>query len=61
MQAGPRTTLTIPVVVRWESAGREPVRQLIEAQIQVLNEDFNRMNADTGNLRSMFEWVAGSA
>ena len=63
MQAGPRTTLTIPVVVHvvWNQPEENLSDELIEAQIQVLNEDFNRMNADTGNLRSMFEWVAGSA
>lgn len=62
-QAGPRTTLTIPVVVHvvWNKPEENLSDELIEAQIQVLNEDFNRMNADTGNLRSMFEWVAGSA
>ena len=63
LQAGPRTTLTIPVVVHvvWNLPEENLSDELIEAQIQVLNEDFNRMNADTGNLRSMFEWVAGSA
>ncbi|MCF8239610.1 MAG: T9SS type A sorting domain-containing protein [Saprospiraceae bacterium] len=62
-QAGQRTTLTIPVVVHvvWNLPEENLSDELIEAQIQVLNEDFNRMNADTGNLRSMFEWVAGSA
>lgn len=63
LQAGPRTTLTIPVVVHvvWNLPEENLSDELIEAQIQVLNDDFNRMNADTGNLRSMFEWVAGSA
>lgn len=63
LQAGPRTTLTIPVVVHvvWNLPEENLTDELIEAQIQVLNDDFNRMNADTGNLRSMFEWVAGSA
>ncbi len=62
-QAGPRTTLTIPVVVHvvWNLPEENLSDELIEAQIKVLNDDFNRMNADTGNLRSMFEWVAGSA
>ncbi len=62
-QAGPRTTLTIPAVVHvvWNQPEENLSDELIEAQIQVLNEDFNRMNSDTGNLRSMFEWVAGSA
>ena len=63
LQSGPRTTLTIPVVVHivWNKPEENLSDELVAAQIKVLNDDFNRMNADTANLRSMFDWVAGSA
>ncbi len=62
-QGGQRTTLTIPVVVHvvWNKPEENLSDELVEAQIKVLNDDFNRMNADTANLRSMFELVAGAA
>lgn len=53
---------TIPVVVHvvYNSAEQNLHDSIIQNQIQVLNEDYNRMNADTVNMRSDFEIVKGS-
>lgn len=58
-----RSPLTVNVVVHvvWNAAAENLPDSVIENQIQVLNEDFNRMNADTGLLRSVFHPVAGNA
>ncbi len=60
------TTLTIPIVVHVIHNG-EPVgsgSNISDAQIQsqmvVLNNDFNRLNADQANTPTMFQPVAGS-
>ena len=60
---GRRTILEIPVIVHvvWrDTAERLPECKIIE-QIDILNEDFNRLNADAGNLRSIFQGVAAPA
>jgi len=58
-----RAPLTVNVVVHvvWNALAENLPDSVIESQIQVLNEDFNRMNADTGRLRSLFHPVAGNA
>jgi hypothetical protein len=65
-QTGPvadRAPLEIRVVVHvvWKEAAENLADSIIEDQIRVLNEDFNRQNADTANLRDLFKPVAGNA
>lgn len=52
---------TIPVVVHvvYHSPEENLPDSVIINQIQVLNEDYNRLNADTVNLRSEFDPIAG--
>ncbi len=63
LAATQRSALNVKVVVHvvWNSPEENLADSIIHNQIQVLNEDFNRMNADTGNLRPDFQFVAGSA
>lgn len=53
---------TIPVVVHvlWRTASQNISDQQIQSQIEVLNEDFARLNADTGNTPSVFKPVAAA-
>ncbi|MCB0478551.1 MAG: T9SS type A sorting domain-containing protein [Crocinitomicaceae bacterium] len=53
---------TIPVVVHvvYNIAAANLPDSVIIDQIRVLNEDYNRMNADTVNMRSDFDIVKGS-
>jgi len=61
--AGDRSPLTINVVVHvvWNNPAENLADDIIADQIQVLNEDYNRLNADTGNLRAVFQAAAGNA
>ena len=54
-------TYTIPVVVHvvWNAPEENIADSLITSQIEVLNEDFQRMNADAGNIRPIFADVVG--
>ena len=58
-----RSPYTIQVVVHvvWKNLAENLADSIIENQIQVLNADYNRLNADTGQLRSVFQPVAGNA
>jgi hypothetical protein len=58
-----KTTYTIPVVVHvvYNTPEQNLPDSVIHDQIRVLNEDFNRLNADTVNMRSIFQPYAGSA
>jgi hypothetical protein len=62
-QAQVRGPLTVNVVVHvvWKNEAENLSDELIHEQIAILNEDFNRQNADTANLRALFQPVAGSA
>lgn len=62
-QASPRGPLTVNVVVHvvWKDAAENLADDVIYDQIAILNADFNRQNADTANLRPMFQPVAGNA
>ncbi len=62
-KAQPRSPLTINVVVHvvWKDAAENLSDDIIYDQIAVLNADYNRLNADTGNLRPQFQPVAGNA
>jgi len=65
LQAGtPRSNepLIVHVVVHvvWKEAAENLDESIIQDQIRVLNEDFNRRNADTVNLRPVFQPEAGS-
>ncbi|MBL7826536.1 MAG: zinc-dependent metalloprotease [Saprospiraceae bacterium] len=57
-----RSPLKVKVVVHvvWKTAAENLPDSVILDQIRVLNEDFNRMNPDTGNLRSIFTEAAGN-
>lgn len=57
------TIYTIPVVfhILYQNSTENIHDSLIYNQIEVLNQDFMRLNADTGNTRSIFKPVAGSA
>lgn len=61
--ASERSPLNVKVVVHvvWNDPSENLADSIIENQIQVLNEDFNRLNADTANLRPLFQPVAGNA
>jgi hypothetical protein len=62
-QTQTRGTLTINVVVHvvWKESDENLSDELIQSQIDILNADFNRLNADTANLRSIFQQAAGAA
>lgn len=61
--AAPRGSRTIKVVVHvvWNNPAENLSDELIQKQIEVLNQDFNRLNPDTANLRSIFQDRAASA
>ena len=62
-QQGPDTVFRIPVVVHivWIDPSHNLPDSLIYNQIDVLNADFRRRNADTGNTRNEFKSVAADA
>ncbi|MEZ5024041.1 MAG: M43 family zinc metalloprotease [Chitinophagales bacterium] len=57
--------LTVPVVVHvvWNTSdsSQNLADSIIEDQIRILNEDYRRLNADAGNIRSEFEDIVGDA
>ncbi|MCB9336369.1 MAG: T9SS type A sorting domain-containing protein [Flavobacteriales bacterium] len=55
-------TLTIPVVVHivWKNSAENISTQDINDQIDILNRDYARQNADTVNLRSILQPIAGN-
>jgi len=55
-------TITIPVVVHivWNTAGQNITDNQVLSQIQVLNEDYSRTNADAANTPSYFQGVAAN-
>lgn len=57
-----RSPLTVNVVVHvvWKENVENLHDSIIHNQIQVLNADYNRLNADTANLRPLFQPVAGN-
>jgi hypothetical protein len=59
----PQSTIIIPVVVHvvYNSSAQNISDAQINSQIQVLNEDFRRLNADRTNTPSAFASVAGDA
>lgn len=61
--ASPDTIFTIQVVfhVVYNTSGQNLSDALIHNQIRILNEAYNRENADTVNTREIFKPVAGSA
>ena len=52
---------TVPVVVHivWKDAEENLTDELIASQMEVLNEDFRRLNPDADNVRDLFAGVAG--
>jgi hypothetical protein len=58
-----RSPLTVKVVVHvvWKNPAENLPDSVILNQIQILNEDFNRLNPDTANLRELFQPAAGNA
>ena len=59
----PSSTILIPVVVHvvYNNSAQNISDAQIISQIQVLNEDFRRMNADRANTPSAFANLAGNA
>lgn len=59
---GNTETLTIPVVIHivWKEMEENLSDALVESQMVALNEAFGRNNADTVNLRPIFEPIAGN-
>jgi hypothetical protein len=59
----PQSTIIIPVVVHviYNNSTQNISDAQINAQIQVLNEDFRRLNADRVNTPTAFASVAGDA
>ena len=53
--------VNVVVHVVWNDMVENLDDSIIQDQIRVLNEDFNRLNADTNNLRAFFKPEAGSA
>ncbi len=55
-----RTIHTIPVAVHvvWKNASDKIAECKITEQVNVLNEDYRRMNSDTINLRSIYDSIA---
>ncbi|MBN4072829.1 zinc metalloprotease [Crocinitomix catalasitica] len=62
LASGDRATLIIPVVfhIVYNAAIENIDDSLIYQQIQILNDDFQRMNADTVNTPAAFKPLAGS-
>lgn len=62
-RAIPTSTITIPVVVHvvYSNSSQNISDAQIQSQIQVLNEDYRRQNADRTNTPSAFAGVAGNA
>ena len=56
-------TLVIPVVVHvvWNTPAQNIADEQIFSQIDILNEDYNRLNADTNKTRGIFKPIAASA
>ncbi|GAB4204466.1 MAG: hypothetical protein Fur0023_12280 [Bacteroidia bacterium] len=54
-------TVNVVVHVVWKDPSENLDDSVIYNQIQVLNEDYNRLNADTSNLRSIFQPIIGNA
>ncbi len=56
-----QSVYTIPVVVHivWKDSTENLADSVVLSQMDVLNEDFRRLNADAGNLRPMFDSVVG--
>jgi len=56
-----RSTYVVPVVVHviWNKTIQNISDQQVQSQIDVLNEDFNRLNADTSKTPAPFKPVAG--
>lgn len=56
------TIYTIPVVfhILYNNANENVHDSLVYNQLEVLNQDFSRLNPDTGNTRSIFKSRAGS-
>lgn len=57
----PNTTFTIPIVVHvvWNEEEEKIDSSLILSQIDILNEDFQRLNADADDIRDVFSTVVG--
>jgi len=65
LSAGQRSTpnITIPVVVHvlYNGTAQSISDAQIQSQIDVLNEDFNRLNADTTNTPALWKPIGGNA
>lgn len=53
-------TVNVVIHVLYKNADENLPDSVINSQMDVLNEDYNRLNPDTANLRSVFHQIAGS-
>ena len=53
--------VNVVVHIIWRADDENLHDSIIQNQIEILNNDFNKLNADTGNLRLLFQPVAGNA
>jgi len=59
-KSGQLYTVNVVVHIVWNDPLENLDDSVIYNQIQIINEDFQRLNADTSNLRSIFHPVAGN-
>lgn len=59
---GQRSLYVVPVAVHvvWKEAAENLSECKVLEQIDVLNEDYQRLNADTANMRAIFQGIAGN-
>lgn len=60
LKSGQTYTINTVVHVVWKNNNENIHDSIIERQIDILNEDYGRTNADTVNLRPMFDPIAGN-
>lgn len=60
LKAGEEYTIPVVVHVVYNTPEQNIADSVVLNQIQILNDDYNRRNADTVNMRSDFDIVAGS-
>ncbi|HEX5112002.1 MAG TPA: zinc-dependent metalloprotease [Saprospiraceae bacterium] len=53
--------VNVVVHIIWRADDENLHDSIIQNQIEILNNDFNKLNADTSNLRLLFQPVAGNA
>ena len=60
-RGGEELTINVVVHVVWKEEEENLADEIIYDQLRILNEDFNKLNADGAKLRPLFKPVAGNA